>query len=332
MTTAGDHVHTYPDSDELPHAPSGDIWFQESAYVTWWDATAGIGGVHRIGHEQLEGGTVSLWSSIFTADGMRHRRVHTSRLRPENKLPNGFGADPGHASIFENGKPRWVWQDDDCEGELTIHDFYPRMHNFPSSGNASTLTKEFAAQHFEAAGRITGSVTIGGKRHVVDDGLCYRDHSWGRRKWDTLLSHRWFTGTFGPQLSFGAMKWHSTDGSLGSFGLVVRNGVTHFARDVDILAYMEADGLTHRGGELTLTLGNGEKIRIDAKPIDGVVQVIHDIASVDQICTAEYNGQTGFCMFETTNNPRAGSGPVLLAIQAVMENGLSRRPADIPRR
>ena len=327
-------VHTYPPEDELPHPIGDDMWWQESAYVAWWDAKAGIGGVHRIGHEELDGGTAALWSSIFTADGMRHRRVHTSKIKPDQRRRYGFGADPGHACFFDGKNPRWSWKDEDCEGDLTIHDFYPRMHNFPADdkAGAATVTKEFAAQHFETAGRITGKVTIGGKSYSVNDGLCYRDHSWGRRKWDTMLSHRWFTGSFGPQLSFGAMNWHSTDNSLGKFGLVVRNGVATFATAVDILTYMEPDAMTHRGGELTLTLPGDEKIHIVAKPIDGVVQVIHDIASVDQLCTAEWNGQQGFCVFEISTNPRAGIKPVLMAIQATMENGLSKRPADIPRR
>ena len=327
-------VHTYPPEDELPHPIGADIWWQESVYVAWWDAKAGIGGVHRIGHEELNGGQVALWATIFTADGMRYRSVHDTPMRPENRLPNGFGADPGHASIFDGKSPLWLWKEKDCEGEIRIHDFYPRMHNFPNDpkANVATLTKEFAAQHFETAGRVTGAVTIGGKRYDVNDGLCYRDHSWGRRKWDTLLSHRWFTGSFGPQLSFGAMNWHSTDGSLGKFGLVVRNGVATFAKDVDILAYMEPDAMTHRGGELTLTLPDDEQIHIMARPIDGVIQVIHDIASVDQLCTAEWNTQTGFCVFEISTNPRNGTGPVLMAIQACTENGLSRRPANIPRR
>ena len=321
-------VVTYPPEDELPHGPEGDLW-QESVYVCWWDADAGVGGVHRIGHEQHDGGQVALWNTILTADGTRHRRVRTGPLLPEYRLPTGFGSDTGHACTFDGQHQYWTWDEPDGAGHLRIEDFFPRMHNFPS--NAGTLTKDFAAQHFETAGRIIGTVRVGQKTYAVN-GLCYRDHSWGTRKFDTLLSHRWFTGTFGPHLSFGGMIWHGTDGSLGRFGLVVRDGVAAFATDVDILAYIEPDGITHRGGEMTLTLPGDEQIHITARPIDGVVQVIHNIASVDQLCVAEHRGQTGFCVLEMTNNPRNGSGPILASIQACNVDGLSQRPADTPRR
>ena len=54
----------------------------------------------------------------------------------------------------------------------------------------------------EASGRINGTVQIGGRHHEID-GLYHRDHSWGLRRWDTLRSHRWVAGAFGPDLAFG---------------------------------------------------------------------------------------------------------------------------------
>src|SRR3546814_6398184 len=74
-----------------------------------------------------------------------------------------------------------------------------------------SLSRSFAANHFEAAGEVKGEARIGGKRIAID-GLCYRDHSWGVRDWSAaLLTHRWFTGTFGPALSFGLTTWHRSE-------------------------------------------------------------------------------------------------------------------------
>src|SRR3546814_10349617 len=93
-----------------------------------------------------------------------------------------------------------------------------------------SLSRSFAANHFEAAGEVKGEARIGGKRIAID-GLCYRDHSWGVRDWSAaLLTHRWFTGTFGPALSFGLTTWHDADGIMSSFGFVVREGVVTYTQ------------------------------------------------------------------------------------------------------
>src|SRR3546814_13773429 len=82
-----------------------------------------------------------------------------------------------------------------------------------------SLSRSFAANHFEAAGEVKGEARIGGKRIPID-GLCYRDHRWGVRDWSAaLLTHRWFTGTFGPALSFGLTTWHAADGVMSSFAI-----------------------------------------------------------------------------------------------------------------
>jgi hypothetical protein len=238
-------------------------------------------------------------------------------------MPNGFGSDPAHAAICEAAGQRWTWRDVECEGDLLVVDLYPRMDLFPRT--SGTLSDNWAPRHFEAAGRITGSVRLKGIDYKID-GLAYRDHSWGRRQWDTVLSHRWVVGTFGSQLSFAATTWHGTNGSMFKTGLVVQGGRVQFTNNVDIIVYLESDGLTHRGGEVALLLPSNEEIRIRARPIDGVLAMIHGIASIDQLCTVSHAGMQGFCDFEITNNPRNGRGPVLAALQTCNENGFSRRP------
>src|SRR3546814_18539574 len=95
-----------------------------------------------------------------------------------------------------------------------------------------SLSRSFAANHFEAAGEVKGEARIGGKRIAID-GLCYRDHSWGVRDWSAaLLTHRWFTGTFGPALSFGLTTWPDADGIMSSLGFVVREGVGTYTQDI----------------------------------------------------------------------------------------------------
>src|SRR5919197_875284 len=103
---------------------------------------------------------------------------------------------------------RYRVADEDCQLDLAVEDFYPRTDFFPP--DAGTLVDDFASSHYETSGRVTGTVVLGGVTYEVD-GLGHRDHSWGTRRWDTLLNHRWVPGTFGPDLSFGSIAWHRVD-------------------------------------------------------------------------------------------------------------------------
>lgn len=160
-----------------------------------------------------------------------------------------------------------------------MQNFYPLTDFFPQGGS---LVDEFAKHHYEASGRIVGKVTLGGRVFAID-GLFHRDHSWGIRKIDTLLSHRWVSGTFGPDLSFGSMCWHAADDSFVKVGYLVRDGELIFAEDVDVVTWMEADGLTHRGGEITWFLPGGEEFRLECRKVDGVVSQLHGAVYIDNL-------------------------------------------------
>jgi hypothetical protein len=60
--------------------------------------------------------------------------------------------------------------------------------------------------------------------------------------------------------------------------------------------------------------------------VDGVLSVHRNVAVVDTLCEVEHDGMIGACDFEISTNPRAGGGPVLTALRAVSEEGLTKRP------
>jgi hypothetical protein len=313
----------HDERSELPQAPGADEWWQDSAFVAWHARDAGIGGVFRIGHEPNHaGGIAALWFGLVTRDGLRFRRNTTNALGPADRCENAFGALEGRYQIAYDGRLRYWVDDEDCRLELEVSDFYPRTDFFPAS--AGTLVDDFASSHFEASGRITGSVRLAGVSYEVD-GLCHRDRSWGIRRWNTLLNHRWVPGTFGPELSFGSIAWHGVDGTVRQFGYVVRDGTVIRALDVDIAVVMEPDGTTYRGGTATWTLPGDERLVIECAPIDGVLSEHHGVACVDAFCEVEHQGRLGFCDLEVSTNPRGGTGPVTAALRATSVDGVSRR-------
>ena len=53
--------------------------------------------------------------------------------------------------------------------------------------------------------------------------------------------------------------------------LLVRNGVFTYAKAVDFLTYLEPDGTSHRGGEVTFTMPDGEVVTLRPKLVDAVL-------------------------------------------------------------
>ena len=109
---------------------------------------------------------------------------------------------------------------------------------------------------------MTGEVTYEGRTTKVE-GFGYRDHSWGPRDWQSgMLNHRWFTGTLGGELSFAAITAQARTGKLTRVGFIHRDGKGVRADGVDVIVHIEPDGLTHRGGELRLTLPAARSVHI----------------------------------------------------------------------
>jgi hypothetical protein len=312
----------YGPSDELPHQPSDDPRWQESVFVQWFDDAAGIAGFHRIGHEPNLGTSV-VWCGVVTQDGLRFRRVVPDvPLQPEDRK-DGLAAGL-HAVLVEGDALRVTVNEGDCEVDVLFDNFYP-IFGLWAEDEAAALTESVAAGHFECSGRVTGKARIG-DRTVEVEGLGHRDHSWGVRHWNAWNSHRWCTGSFGPELSFAAFTSQLPDGALLTGGFVVRDGTPERAESAEVVVHMEADGLTHRGGEATLRLVGGDRIHLRCEAMDGMVFHHHDSWLVDTACRVrDADGRRGVCNLEVSNNPLRGTSAPSLALRAAMADGLSNR-------
>ncbi|WP_205698870.1 hypothetical protein [Conexibacter sp. SYSU D00693] len=310
---------------ELRQVPETGEWWQDSAFMTFHAPEAGIGGHVRIGHEPHHAGGISaLWFGLVTRDGRQFRRNVATPLTDADLRDDGFGAHGGrYLAVLDGEDVVFAVDDEGCSMRLRFADFYARTDFFPPS--AGTLVDDFASSHFETSGRVTGTIVLGGRTYEVD-GLGHRDRSWGVRRWDTLLDHRWVPGTVGPELSFGCISWHGVDGSLRQFGYVVREGEVVHAEAVDVVVELEADGLTYRGGTSVLRLPGGEELVVRARPYGATVSEHHGVACVDAICEVEVDGRRGFCDLEVSTNPRAGRGPVTTALRANLADGISGVP------
>lgn len=314
---------TFTAADEGMH-PVGDspLW-QESVLLHWYDARQGIGGWHRVGHEaNNQGGRAAIWSFLFDRDGgWQYRRCGETVLTPADRPANGFAA--GAALRFEYRDDAAVWDvaDGDVRAHLECRNLFPLVDPFPAGDPVAA--KRFP-HHFEVAGRVRGTVAYRG-REVAVDGYGYRDHSWGQRDWENgMLNHRWFTGILGDELAFAAITAQANTGRLVRAGYVWRKGgpVVH-AKDVDVVAYVEPDGLTHRGGFLRLTLPDDGVVEVRFAAKAGVLFQRGTVVMAEMMCEAEGHGLRGYCDAEISSNPRNGKGPVHAALNATTADGVA---------
>lgn len=314
----GGKVHVYPAEDEGSHPAGPQPQWQESVVLVWWDMKQAIGGFFRVGHEpNCEGGPmVTLWSNVVTPEGV-YKQTRYQPLRDEDRSPRGFGSGDGTLRYEYDGNCVWTLRDDDISADLRVHDFHPSIDCYPKKGNIS----EFAPHHMEVAGKVGGTLTVKGRTYEVD-ALSFRDHGWGERVWNTLLSHRWLSGVFGEDLSFCALSWHGVDDAIMQFGWVVRKDKVIYASKLDMVAYVECDAMTTRGGHLRMTLTTGEVLEVEFEAVAPcLVSYHHGVSCADTLCKITCNGQVGIGDFETTHNCQHGTRRPGRLSRGVIENG-----------
>ena len=306
---------------ELAHQPGVAENWQESLLLVWGDPDSGIGGFHRIGHEPNKG-SGDLWSGVVTPrHSFRRDSDRVPVLAGDRAIPR-FSLDGHSFTIDDDG--RMVFRID--EPELTLHlvceDFAPLAPIF-APDQLESVGRSTISNHLECHGRVRGRLTIGEDITEVD-ALCVRDHSWGPRDWSTIVSHRWVAGSFGQDLSFSAIVMQGLDGRFQRVGVVMRDGEALQATAIDIVVALEADGLSHRGGSMHMSLVDGSEFDIEIDTQDGWFFNAYSHIEVDTICRARTSdGRVGFCDLEVSNGRRI-TDP-LAGIRAATHDGLLAR-------
>ena len=314
----GGKMHVYPSSDEYPHTKGDHEHWQESYVLHFYDLKQNLGGYFRIGHEpNCNGGTIALWSNIVTPEGMFHR-AEDVKIAAGDITKNGFSADQGALAYHWDGKQiTWSVKEKDITANFKLEDFHPAVDGYKRDGKVG----DYAAAHVEVALRVTGTITAHGKTYDVD-GLGIRDHGWGVRHWHAMLSHRWTVATFDKDNSFCAVAMHLTSDVIAKFGWVIRGDKVVYADKVDIVAKMEVDGTTHRGGTTTMTLTTGEIYTAHFTPITPCINSwIHGTDCVDNFSRVSWGDKVGVGCFETSNNMHAGTRRPAVFDGALSANG-----------
>lgn len=314
------HIGFFGSDDEGPHPPGKDDWWNESVWLQFGELSTGLHGAIRIGHQpNFQGGHTSIWSMIGTPDWI-YKRDGLNPLTDRDRLASGFGANGTHRFHADDDGGHWTIEDEEVSVELLTRDYHPPIGYTPGA----TL-ETIAKNHFEAAGRISGTIIIKGKTYQLKDGFASRDHSWGVRYWNHMRVHRFTAATFGPDLSCNAICFYDETDRLTQWGYVVRGETIIPAKEVDVITFMEADGISNRGGIVRYVLPDGEELRVELQPINkGMISRQHTLIINDTICRAKVGDRVGVGVFETNSNPQGGTiVPTQRGlVRTIIENGI----------
>jgi hypothetical protein len=317
----GGNVVELTREDEWHHERDSHEMWQESVVLCWWDLKNKIGGYHRIGHQPFHasGGKVHFTNNFFTSDCV-YKRCEILPLRDKDHFATGYGCGDDTCKFEFTDHAIWTFQQKEASGQLHIRDFHVPVDIYPKKGQ---LAEQITAGHMEVGGAVTGDISINGKSYHVD-GLAFRDHGWGKRLWDVFVCHRWVAGTFGSDLTVLGLSVLSTDNTTADFGCVIRDNKLTYSFDVDILTYLEHDGLTHRGGHLRMKLTTGEVVEMEIEVLQkGVVSwVAETVVTTDTMCKLIFGDRVGICDFEISNNATRGSHYPEFANNGFTKDGL----------
>jgi hypothetical protein len=300
----GGKVFVYPEPDERPHQPGEQENWQESFVLIWFDLKQNIGGFFRLGHEpNYNGGRSQFMTNIFSPEGVFHRSTDLA-LREQDRFENGFTNGDDSLRYEYDDKIHWSLNDDDVSAELDVECFVPAIDAHKRDGD---VAHSYTGNHVDGAVGVTGTLTVKGKTYQVN-AMGVRDHGWGTRDWDSLLTHRWNLGTFDKDNSFVAMSFLTTANQLVEFGWVIRGDKVIFAEKVKVRAIIGHDGVTNFGGSTQMTLTTGEVLEATFEPLyPCVASWIHQTICYDSMCKVTWGDRVGFGVFETTSNIQGGT-------------------------
>jgi hypothetical protein len=261
---------TYDDGVDRPHLPTDDADWQESDWLCFYDAAAGVGGIFRAGQKPNRH-TAQPGLFVFALGGSRFYLKGGGgggldvELGPQDRASDGYRVGGHWVTALGGGRQRYEWDYPETQADLVFSDaFYPpRDWSTKGKGEESIRTLN-PDGHLECGGRLRGAVTIDGQKYQVDC-FAHRDRSWGVRRLyvgrvKRILS-TWATN--GTGYSHAVMRFEPNDGPAFTTGFVVRDGVAVEARDLRMLTVIADDYVSAVAGRAIITLDTSEEVEVD---------------------------------------------------------------------
>jgi hypothetical protein len=237
--------------DEFMHEPTDHPQFNESAYYNFVDGDSGYGLLIRMGNRvneghaevtvvvYLPGGAAAIrfdrapiaTNDAFDAAGLRFDVIEPLQTMQVTfsgtayLLPKGTDlADPKRAFGTSPQVP--------VNLGLRYESLIP-VYGLGEGSGIQGAEDAIAVGHYQGPCRVTGWVELDGQRRDVN-GLGYRDHSWGPRKWLGPSYWRWLSCLADDKNGFVAWSQKIGDERSPGNGMVLRDGVRELVTKVDV--------------------------------------------------------------------------------------------------
>ena len=271
--------------DDYTHPLGPEKNFNESMYFNFFDNRVRRGGFLRIGNRANEG-HAEVTLSLFREDGS----VLFNYKRPE--ISNNDAYDAGgmrfetleplvrHRTTYDGSAvflaepeamsdPGQAFRENPhmkVQVDLLHEAVAPVYGSSGADRPPEDAEAGFGRAHYEQHMHVTGTVTADGQTMEVD-GYGLRDHSWGPRYWQNILSYRWLTCSFGPALNIMVSEINRTKTDRTEWGVVIRDGVLSRVTAVSIESQFDDEQPFHRAMRADLTLDDGETVTVEGKVI-----------------------------------------------------------------
>jgi hypothetical protein len=162
----------------------------------WFVYREGDGPVYLAEKDLFSPGEITPLSVECITAGKEIRLKYQGNLKPGRLGSKGYEPDPDAPAIQADLDLRFY-------GTVPAFEFSRHMATEPVARALSRekFTKEFQAAlaenhqvHYEQLGYVTGTVTLESRNIDFDRIPAFRDHSYGKRDWNYMDRHNWFSG------------------------------------------------------------------------------------------------------------------------------------------
>ena len=306
-------------ADEFMHQPTDDPQFNESAYYNLVDEDSGFGLLIRMGNRVNEGHaevTVVVYlpdggavirfdrapiatNDAFDAAGLRFEVIEPLQAMAVTfsgtgyRLQNGTDlADPKQAFSTSPVVPLHL--------NLRYDNLIP-VYGLGDGSGIAGAEDTIATGHYQGPCRVTGWAEVDGERRTVN-GLGYRDHSWGPRRWLGPSYWRWLSCLADDKNGFVAWSQKIGDVRNPGNGMVLRDGVHELVTEVEVTSEygsapyyptaMTARMRTESGEEITATGTVFHTVPLRHRREDSIARLAEVLVRFD------FDGRTGYGICE----------------------------------
>ncbi|MGX4694854.1 DUF7064 domain-containing protein [Streptomyces sp. JNUCC 63] len=305
--------------DEYMHEPTDHPQFNESAYYNFVDGESGFAVLIRMGNRVNEGHaevTVLLYlpggkaairfdrAEISSNDKFEAAGLKFEVVEPLRKIKVTFD---GTSHLLNKGTdladPKKAFTTSPVVPiKLELHyDNVVPVYGLGGGSGIQGAEDSIAVGHYQGPCTVRGWVEVDGERRDIN-GLGFRDHSWGPRKWQGPHYWRWISCMVDERNGFVAWSQKIGDTQSPGNGMVLRDGVLELVNEVTVKSEYGDAPYYPTAMRVSMTTESGEQVEASGSvfhnvPLrnrrDGEVARLAEV-----IMKIDYQGATGYGICE----------------------------------